>query len=81
MSETKYVQYACLTGFARTYLSKMTLFAQEPCQKRRFRDPKGIKFTQKISEREKKERGEGKKRLAYLLFLYRLLWGPKASKW
>ena len=37
--------------------------------------PKVLKFTEKRSEREKEERGvRDKKRLAYLMFLYRLLW-------
>ena len=39
----------------------MSLFAQEPCQKRFLQGPKGIKFTPKRSEREKEERGERKK--------------------
>ena len=63
-----------LSGFARTYLLyvKFHNFKMDHL--------KSLKFTEKRSEREKEERGGRKKRLAYLMFLYRLLWRQSVNE-
>ena len=55
------ILFVYLTGFARTYFSKVSVFPQEPYQKRSLQGSKGIKFTPKRSAREKEERGERRK--------------------
>lgn len=69
----------CPTGFAITYLWKMSLFAQEPCQKHFLKGPKGIKFT------PKRNKGEKERKERYLMFFYCLLSeqekSQNTSKW
>ena len=63
-----------LTGFTRTYLWKMSIFLTWTIFEAFLKRPKSPKI-----HRKEKRKGEGrerreKKRLAYLMFLYRLLW-------
>ena len=64
----------CPTWFAVTYLWKMSLFAQEPCQKHFLKGQKGIKFT------PKRNKGEKERKERYLMFLYCLLSEPEKSQ-
>lgn len=64
----------CPTGFAITYLWKMSLFAQEPCQKHFLKGPKGIKFT------PKRNKGEKERKKRYLMFFTVYFLNKKKAK-